>query len=99
MATEQKAPWIICEECSGEGTVNMLGVINPEEWDEDELEGYFAGQYDKQCPTCKGRGSMRDEYPRQVSLCGRDGEPYYYTKYSADDESYKENHAERMMGA
>jgi hypothetical protein len=95
----QKAPWIICEGCNGEGTRDTLGVINPHEWDEDELQGYFAGQYDKVCDVCEGSGKVRDEYPRKVTLYGPDAEPYTYTKYSEDDESYRENHAERMMGA
>lgn len=95
----QKAPWMICDACGGEGHRDTLGVINPEEWDEDELENYFAGGYDKSCDVCGGSGKVRDEYPRKVTLYGRDGEPYTYTKYSADDESYRENHAERMMGA
>jgi hypothetical protein len=99
MCETTKAPWVICDECDGDGHVNMMGVINPEEWDDDELDGYFAGRYDKACPACGGSGKRRDEYPRTVALYGRDGEPYYYTKHSADDESYRENHSERMMGA
>jgi hypothetical protein len=53
--------WIICPECEGDGaTSKHLGVINAEDWDPEEMEGYMAGKYDRRCGCCGGSGKMRE---------------------------------------
>ena len=60
MATTTPSRWIICPECEGDGkTSRHLGVINRDDWDADELEGYFNGAYDRPCECCRGTGKIR----------------------------------------
>lgn len=52
--------WEICDTCSGDGGhSNRMGVINPDEWDYEELDGYFNGRYDVTCERCNGAGKVR----------------------------------------
>ena len=51
--------WHICPTCSGDGKHSIaLGVINRDEWDDEELSDYFAGNYDSICETCQGSGKV-----------------------------------------
>ena len=89
--------WEICGNCRGSGgTSNHLGVINREEFDEDELEDYFNGGYDKTCEDCKGSGKVhvldRDSLnPEQSRFIDR------RDREKADMEA--EIESERRMGA
>lgn len=45
----------VCSQCEGEGRSSAyLGVIDPNEWEPDELDEYMQGRYDRTCETCKG---------------------------------------------
>lgn len=54
--------WVICGECDGEGTSSAyLGSFSRADLDEDPdfVEDYFAGQYDRACPACRGTGKIK----------------------------------------
>jgi len=52
--------WEICPDCGGEGGSSAhLGVLTVGDWDQDELNGYFAGHYDKSCGPCGGTGKLK----------------------------------------
>ena len=71
--------WHICPTCSGEGAHSgALGVINRDEWSEDELADYFAGGYDSLCETCQGSGKLTNHQM----------ESYKPVRYYATDEEY-----------
>ena len=72
--------WHICPTCDGDGKHSIsLGVINTDEWSEDELSDYFAGGYDSTCETCKGSGKI-------TAAQLEDYEPVRY--YATDEEYY-----------
>lgn len=53
--------WLICPTCSGDGShAQRLGVVNPEEWSDDEWEDYMGGAYDDVCESCQGSGKVRE---------------------------------------
>ncbi len=56
------AKWEICDTCEGEGKhCQHLGAITQSEfsqWDQEEINSYFSGGYDKQCDDCKGLGKV-----------------------------------------
>lgn len=83
--------WAICPECEGDGShAKHLGVINREDWDEEEFEDYMAGYYDRPCACCNGTGKVRgdtdhvaDYYSREKDrkeayrlACAEDGRPF-----------------------
>ena len=48
-----------CWACDGAGKHSQhLGVISPSEWDEEDLQHYFAGGYDRNCRRCWGQGTL-----------------------------------------
>lgn len=52
--------WAICCNCGGDGSHSRrLGVINPDEWTDEELEAYRCGAYDKPCEDCDGAGKVK----------------------------------------
>ena len=51
--------WCICPECDGDGKTSAhLGVVNREDWDEDEFQFYMEGGYDRPCSFCGGSGKV-----------------------------------------
>ena len=59
-----KSKWAICSNCRGEGHClpdGLRGVINTDEWSDDELDGYMGGDYDVPCVTCAGSGKVLAE--------------------------------------
>ena len=57
-----KIKWSICPVCDGEGSHSIrLGVIDTEDWSNDELDDYFSGAYDSTCECCAGAGKVTDE--------------------------------------
>lgn len=79
-----KAPWMICPACHGEGTVDTLGIINPDDFDEDQMEMYMEGAYDRSCEVCKGSGKVREadedgEPFRLYTRTGSSGQQVHYT--------------------
>ena len=48
-----------CCECDGQGRhAQHLGVISPSEWDDEDLQHYFDGHYDRTCNRCHGQGTV-----------------------------------------
>jgi hypothetical protein len=70
-----KAKWVICSNCKGEGRClpeGLRGVINTDEWSDDELDGYFGGEYDVPCTVCEGSGKvLAENYFVQLFLLDR----------------------------
>jgi hypothetical protein len=53
--------WIICPDCGGDGHhARHLGVINRDEWEDEEFEHYMHGDYDRICDNCGGGGKVRE---------------------------------------
>lgn len=93
-----KAPWIICPLCKGdEHSSAHLGIVNQEDWNEEDFEAYLEGKYDQPCEVCKGTGKVREDYEQKdgpvITRSGRNGERYVYR--DADDAS---EHWLRMVG-
>lgn len=87
-----KAPWMICPHCEGDGHHSMhLGVIDRDEWDEEDFDRYLEGVYDRECEVCHGSGKVRADEFDERPLIVRDGVVYR----DADDAS---EHWLRMMG-
>lgn len=72
------SPWMICQECRGDGKHSKhLGAITEEDrerdWDPDEFERYVNGEYDKICDACRGAGKIREKaweaYSERQSEC------------------------------
>lgn len=60
MPKRKQRPWIICPECRGDGHhAQHMGEINTDEWEPEELERYFDGEYDRTCDHCGGAGKVR----------------------------------------
>jgi len=53
------AAYAVCDRCNGHGSsVNpAVSVVTPEEFAEDPefRDAYFRGDYDRDCPECKGK--------------------------------------------
>jgi hypothetical protein len=59
---EMKLPtkWAICPDCGGEGGSSAhLGVLTTGDWEQEELDDYFAGHYDRSCSPCDGTGKLK----------------------------------------
>jgi DnaJ-class molecular chaperone len=53
--------WKICSNCRGDGThAKNLGVIDTDEWSDEDLEDYRNGLFDSICEDCKGSGKVKD---------------------------------------
>ena len=56
--------WIVCPSCKGRGTTSAhLGAITADEMHDlgdDVRDDYLAGAYDRPCPECDGRTTVRD---------------------------------------
>jgi len=55
--------WEICDHCDGSGGSSAwLGAFSREEFDEqfdyDEQEAYWRGDYDRPCEHCRGSGKV-----------------------------------------
>ena len=78
-----KAPWIICPACKGEGKIDTQGVVNRDDFDDDSWEMYMEGDYDVTCNICKGAGKVRetDEDGNKLEVfrrTGSNGQNVYY---------------------
>lgn len=105
------ARFIVCEACDGHGTTTAHiepdgGGFTASEWaeacgdDPDFEQDYFAGAYDRPCPTCKGQ--------RVVQVIDREAVTGWrhrillkeYDRQIADSAEIDAMHeAERRMGA
>lgn len=93
-----KAPWIICPLCSGDGSTSAhMGIVDREDWDEEDFQAYLDGKYDQPCSVCKGSGKVREDYKETdgpiIRRSGLNGEQHIYR--DADDAS---EHWLRMAG-
>lgn len=98
---------IECERCRGSGThvnpsIDGNGITQDEwaEWDHEEREGYFRGDYDVTCYACEGRKVTRDvvdscylSEPQKVLL------ELLVKKWNDDADYARECEMERRMGA
>ena len=55
--------WAVCDYCRGNGTSSAyLGAFTQSEWYEQDVEfreNYMAGMYDRPCPECDGRTTVK----------------------------------------
>ena len=53
--------WEVCPRCQGEGKHGnpAFDGASPSDFDEEFLDGYFAGDYDVACNECSGRSTVR----------------------------------------
>lgn len=96
--------WEICSHCSGDGTTCAHvecdgGGFTSSEWaeqDDDFKRDYLAGRYDRPCPSCDGRGSVKAaDYSRMSA-----DQVKAFEAQLADDRDYDRLcRMERMMGA
>lgn len=89
--------WEICDVCNGDGGHSRrLGVINRDDWDDEEFGYYMRGGYDITCELCNGSGKVKeidlDLAPDYVRAWVQS---YYDDIYSCA----AERRSERMMGA
>lgn len=92
MSRKQHAPWIICPHCAGNGTMDRLGEVNPEDFDDEGWQDYLDGAYDAPCAVCSGAGKVRADFEETDGpVIVRDGMVYR----DADDAS---EHWLRMAG-
>jgi hypothetical protein len=55
--TDRLIEMVGCYDCTGTGKTSAhLGVIDPSDWDDEELAFYMSGGYDKPCASCHGTG-------------------------------------------
>lgn len=89
--------WEICHACRGDGShSNRLGVINVDDWDDEELDGYFAGRYDVPCECCDGSGKVR----HIVTASLPEDVQQFIEEYRRDySENLEERRSEMMWGA
>lgn len=68
--------FIVCPECEGTGTSSAyLGAFTSDDMaqmDDEFMDDYFAGRYDRHCDECKGQrvvaGCFMDECPYPVAV-------------------------------
>lgn len=64
--------WEICNMCQGSGmvtnpSIDAGGITDWNDWNDDEREEYFSGQYDIHCPECRGSGKiLMPNFPRNI---------------------------------
>lgn len=63
LLTEQDLKWAVCGTCHGSGTSSLyLGSFTGEQlWEDPEFaDDYLSGRYDRPCPECGGRTTVRE---------------------------------------
>lgn len=85
MSATTKAPWIICPQCKGAGTIDQLGQVHRDDFDEDEWEDYLEGGHHASCRNCAGTGKVREGQPECIVRFGSHGQKVQYD--DADDAS------------
>jgi len=52
--------WEICQRCAGEGYTVLHGMeINPDDWEQEELDEYFHGSTYRTPCDCDGTGKVK----------------------------------------
>ncbi len=93
----------VCYNCNGEGSVLCDGlrgqVMDFEEWEQEEVDGYFNGNYDVSCPVCKGNNVV-SEIDRSAcsSVLLTAALAEYDANLSAEYDYQREVAAERAFG-
>ncbi len=92
---EVPAVWCICGVCHGEGKSSAyLGAFSrqefEEEFDYEEQEAYFNGEYDRTCDHCNGSGKVLEI---DYEACNPEQKEVVETYY--DD--LAEQHSEQRM--
>ena len=96
---ELKLPcvWEVCQDCRGNGThvnrnIDGNGITASEwaEWDDDEKEGYFRGDYDVTCETCRGRTTVQVIDEERAALAFPE-EWHKYEEWLAADTTRRES--------
>lgn len=62
MSARRGVKWIICPQCDGDGRVDSLGVVNRDDFDDEEFERYLDGDFDTRCSVCSGAGKVREDF-------------------------------------
>lgn len=92
--------WEICEECRGEGkSSRYMGVISDEDaQDDDWMQDYMNGRFDKPCRECSGLG--RVAVMDQAYLDAHPDIRQMVDDHNAEEAEYRATcRAERMFGA
>ena len=78
--------WSICPACNGDGCADSLGVVDRDDFDDEEWQRYLAGQYEARCSVCNGRGRVPEfDTSSLLVRAGSDGQNVRYA--DADDAS------------
>lgn len=77
MREQCHCPWVVCTVCHGKGKSSAhLGALTQDmrdEMDEEWLDDYRAGAFDRLCEECKGRTTIKPH----VESCPLYEEPDY----------------------
>lgn len=108
---EFPAKWVVCPDCRGEGTT-YLGwpakdqpAFTREDFEyegPDFYEDYMEGRYDKDCPNCKGRTTVKEVDEQFIRHKGGDllsKYNIYLNDLREEAEYQKMVEMERRMGA
>ena len=96
VVSERDLEWAVCGTCYGKGTSSLyLGSFSTEQlWEDPEFaEEYMSGRYDKPCPECGGRTTVRQV--REGAKHSDQIEEWFKGMY----ELRAEEASERRMGA
>jgi hypothetical protein len=85
VSANTKAPWIICPQCKGDGTIEGLGQVTRAQFSDDEWGDYLDGGCDIGCRMCAGQGKVREGQPECIVRFGSHGQKVQYD--DADDAS------------
>lgn len=88
-STKVPAHWEICSCCNGEGKSSAyLGAYSREEFDREfdyeEQERYFAGEYDRPCEECRGSGKVLEVNYDQLTPKQKQVVDNYYDDLAAE---------------
>lgn len=97
ISTPLPTKWEICDCCQGNGTHALRGfVIDPSEWESEEMDDYMNGAYDTACGECNGTGKLKVvEWENVDPEIRKEWEDWETSRLETDQISYME----RMMGA
>ncbi|MEY2152345.1 hypothetical protein AB7849_15675 [Rhodanobacter sp. 115] len=91
--SNEQGKWVICPCCKGEGKRDMQGVVDRDDFDDEEWAEYLDGSYDTPCSDCGGSGKMlATTADRLIRRTGTGGHSVFYK--DADDAS---EHLLRMV--
>lgn len=71
--------------------MDALGVVDPDDFTDDEFEAYQAGEHDVPCTHCRGTGKVLASAPAPIIRTGSDGQNVHY-----EDDDDASEHLLRM---